>query len=153
MKNTFLRSKYLKIIGTAVKEYGFSPINGWIEGLLTIENNGLTQIDISEKLTEIMNNVDFPTSLTSVNRALKSMELNNLIIKKGTRKEGYIYYLNKFSDIPVGFIQKVLAVNTKNLKDLQDLKEEIVKSDDKSLLDGIEIEINFSNTVIKYFRQ
>jgi hypothetical protein len=97
-----------------------------------------------------MDNIDFPTSLTSVNRALKSMELNKLILKRGSRKTGYKYYLNTLSGIPVGFFQKILAVNTKNLMDLQILKKEIVKSDDKSLLDGIETEISFSQTAIKY---
>lgn len=153
MTNRNLRNEYFKIIGEAIQEYGFSPLNGWIEALLSTENKGLTQREISDELSEILNDERFATSLTSVNRALKIMEANQIIIKEGSRKKGYKYYLNVLSGIPIGFFQKVLAVNTKNLMELQILKKKIVKSDDKSLLDGIEIEINFSQTAIKHLQK
>lgn len=153
MNRNILRKKFIEIIATAIEEYGLSPLSGWIEGVLTLENRELTQKDISEKLSEILSEEHFPTSLTSVNRALKSMERNNLIVKKGSRKKGYTYTLNQLSGIPIGFFQKILTVNIQHLDNLQKFKKEIGETEDKSLLNAIEYQVNFSEAIIKYFRQ
>ena len=148
--NRELRNKYFKRIGDAIQDYGFSPIMGWIEALLSIENRGLTQKEISEKLTEILSHEDSATSLTSVNRALKIMEANQMIIKQGSRKRGYKYYLKLLSGIPTGFFQKVLVVNKENLHHLLILKKEIENSKDIELSKGINIEIKFSQTLLDF---
>jgi DNA-binding transcriptional regulator GbsR (MarR family) len=148
--NKELRNKYFKRIGEAIQDYGFSPIMGWIEALLSIEKRGLTQKEISETLTEVLSHEDSATSLPSVNRALKIMEANQMITKKGSRKKGYKYFLNLLSGIPTGFFKKVLTVNKENLQHLLVLKEEIEKSDDKDLTKGINIEIMFSQTLVDF---
>ena len=153
MKRNDLRKKFIELIGTAIEEYGLSPINGWIEGVLNIENKELSQREISDRLSEIMSEDHFPTSLTTVNRALKSMEDKNLIIKKGSRKSGYKYTMNTLSGIPIGFFQKILSVNIRHLENIQKFKAEIAKSDDKALLNGIETQIIFSESIIQYFQE
>lgn len=153
MKNNTLRSKFIKTIATALEEYGLTPINGWIEGVLTIEDRGLTQKEISEKLSEILSEDHFATSLTSVNRGLKSMERNNLIIKEGSRKAGYKYTLNTISGIPIGFFEKILSVNIIHLESMQKLKSEISKANDSSLSNAVEMQITFSKTIITFFQK
>ena len=153
MKNNALRRKFIEMIGTVMEEYGSPPIVGWIEGLLALENKGLTQREISDRLSEILNDDQFATSLTSVNRALKSMEHSNLIIKKGSRKSGFIYNFNTLSGIPVGLFQNILSVNTKHLVNLRNFKNQIIETDDKSLLNGIEIHLTFSQTMVKFSQQ
>ena len=75
------------------------------------------------------------------------------IIKKGSRKKGYIYNLNTLSGIPIGIFQKILSVNTKHLANMQNFKNQIIETDDKSLLNGIEIQLTFSQTMIKFSQQ
>jgi len=153
MKNIALRRKFIEMIATLLEDYGSPPIIGWVEGLLAIENKGLTQREISDKLSEILNDDRFATSLTSVNRALKSMERGKLIIKKGSRKSGFIYNFNTLSGVPIGLFQKMLSVNTKQLINLRNFKNQIIEIDDKSLLNGIEIHLTFSQTMIKFSQQ
>ena len=154
MKNIALRRKFLLMIGSTVsEEYGLTPICGWIEGVFLMENKWLTQKEISDILSEILSDDHFATSLTSVNRALKSMEQFNLINKKGSRKIGYTYNLYMLSGIPIGIFQKVISVNMIFFDKLQNFKNQIAETDDKSLLNGIEIEIKLSQTFMKLYQK
>jgi len=51
--NMELRRKFLEILGKAYQDYGFSPINGWIEGLLCLETNELMQLFADIKALDI----------------------------------------------------------------------------------------------------
>jgi len=153
MKNNVLRRKFVEMIATIMEEFRLTPIYGWIEGILRLENKDLTQREISDKLSEILKDDHYATSLTSVNRALNSMENENLIIRKGSRRVGYRYSFNKVSGTLIGLFENLLSKNTKLNQNLQIFKKQVLETNDKSLLNGIEIELTYSQTLMKFYQK
>ena len=143
-------------MGEAYQAFGFPPISGWIKAVLYLEDTELGQTEISKKIAEILTDEDAPTSVPSVNRALKVMENYRAIIKRGTRKKGYTYKINPFKEIPIGFFRRFLTINKNTIRNLSKLKIYLENSDDKALLDAIDKEIkgnqNFSNVIEKILK-
>ncbi len=148
-----LQQKFLKIIGNSYKNYGFSPLCGWIEALLGLEENGLSQLDISYQLSKIMRNEKTGTSLSSVNRALKILRSYGSIIRSGSAKEGYKYKLNtnpEFFDI---FIQTFININKKTLNSLKKLKQSAITIRNNQLIKAINNELLYLEFIDMYFKE
>ncbi|MFX0070302.1 MAG: hypothetical protein ACFFAO_04345 [Candidatus Hermodarchaeota archaeon] len=146
--NTEFRKKFLMIMGEAYKAYGFPQITGWIKAVLYLENRELGQVEISEKITEILSNEDAPTSVPSVNRALKIMEGYRAIVKSGTRKKGYTYKINPFKNIPLGLFRRFSTINKNTIKNLNNLRVDLNQTEDKGLTDAIEKEIESNQSLL-----
>ncbi len=106
-----LRKEFLEIIGKSYDTYGYPEYCGWIEGLLMLEPKEWTQQGISERLKEIFHDSKYPTSVPSVNRALKILEGYGIILKTGSRKSGYRYGLVASSNIVSSMFHQLLVVN------------------------------------------
>ena len=99
MASSDLRKEFLETIGKTYDTYGYPEYCGWIEGLLMLEQKEWTQQGISERLKELFSDSKYPTSVPSVNRALKILESYGIILKTGSRKSGYRYSLVSASNI------------------------------------------------------
>ncbi|MHA2364422.1 MAG: hypothetical protein ACXAC7_10725 [Candidatus Hodarchaeales archaeon] len=142
-----LRRHYLEIIGKIYQDYGFPAITGWIEGLMALEckkGQQWSQKDISMGLEKIFPSTkypDIPTSVPSVNRALKIMESYGVLIKTGSRKLGYYYQLNQGSDYITAMFESFININHKAMAKLKDLLELNNLNQDKKLYDVIKTQM------------
>lgn len=136
--NRDLRIKFFKILGDAYHENGIPEIIGWIEALMSIKKSTMTQKEISDELTSLFNDIDNPTSVSSVNRAIKTMLSLDLLNKEGSRKIGYKYSLNSDFDLITNVFQTILASNKKFLKRISRLRDDSGIKNDKDLISSIE---------------
>ncbi|MFX0184764.1 MAG: hypothetical protein ACFE95_16905 [Candidatus Hodarchaeota archaeon] len=137
-----LRKKLFDIFARYYEEYGIPGLCGWIDTLFLLEPQDpneyqWTQRSISKRLLELFPNGEYPTSVSSINRAIKINEKYGTVLKEGTHKTGYTYTATSgtemISNIFEGFIEKTNIC----LNDLYQLKNEVQDSDPilKNVLD------------------
>ncbi|MFX1568146.1 MAG: hypothetical protein ACFFCV_07245 [Promethearchaeota archaeon] len=149
--NERIRKEFLNILGNSYNEYNFPPICGWIEGLLGLERGNLTQSDIAFKLKSLLKNETAPTSISSVNRALKILEDYGGVIKEGSNKTGFKYRLYTHSDFFFLFIQRFISVNKKTLRALKKLRLIAQKENDVQLIKAISNELTYLEYMDDFF--
>ncbi|MFX1535834.1 MAG: hypothetical protein ACFFDI_16590 [Promethearchaeota archaeon] len=136
------RKKFFILMGKYYEEFGYPRLCGWIDSLLMLEPQDWTQEGISRQLSEIFYDSDQPTSLASVNRALKILEKYGTIIKSGSRKLGYKYRAAPSSTILTSMFNQFITTNEKVIRELMGLKGEREFEDDQKLQEIVEFEIN-----------
>jgi len=99
-------------MGKTYATYGYPEYCGWIEGLLHLEKKTWSQQAISERLGELFPDSKYPTSVPSVNRALKILEEYGIVEKKGSRKTGYCYSVVTSTNLVNSMVQNLIAINT-----------------------------------------
>ena len=124
-----LRKEFLEIIGKTYDTYGYPEYCGWIEGLLLLEQNEWTQQGLSDRLKELFPDSKYPTSVPSVNRALKLLESYGIIHKTGSRKSGYRYSLISATNIVSSMFYQLLVINQDFITKMQDLNKRTSKID------------------------
>ena len=129
MASSDLRKEFLETIGKTYDTYGYPEYCGWIEGLLMLEQKEWTQQGLSERLKELFPDSKYPTSVSSVNRALKILERYGIILKTGSRKSGYRYSLVSASNIVSSMFYQLLVVNQDFIKKMETLRSKNRKVD------------------------
>ncbi len=129
MTSDDLKLQFLRIIGQTYDVYGYPEYCGWIEGLLMLEPIEWTQRSISERLTEIFPANKYPTSIPSVNRALKILETYGILEKSGSRKTGFRYRLVSSSSLVSSMFQQLLLVNLDFIGKMEQLSAKVQKRD------------------------
>ncbi|TFH07550.1 MAG: hypothetical protein E4H14_08235 [Candidatus Thorarchaeota archaeon] len=124
-----LRKEFLTIIGKTYDHYGYPEYCGWVEGLLQLELGPWSQKSISERLTEIFPASKFPTSVPSINRALKILEEYGVVEKTGSRKTGYQYSSVTSSNLVSSMVQQLMMVNIEFINKLEFLAAKNKKND------------------------
>ncbi len=129
MNSEKLRQEFLNIIGSSYSQYGYPEYCGWVEGLLLLEPKGWTQRSIAQRLTEIFSATKYPTSVPSINRALKILESYGVVEKTGSRKTGYKYRARPSSGLLSSMLQNLTAINTEFIRKLEFLSAKDVEKD------------------------
>ncbi len=129
MTSIDLRKKFLTIIGDTYETYGYPEYCGWIEGLLLLEPREWSQRSISERLGELFPASKYPTSISSVNRALKILESYGVVEKAGSRKEGFRYRTIASSNLVSSMLYQLIAVNQDFISKMEILKKKNQKFD------------------------
>ncbi|MGY5859052.1 MAG: hypothetical protein RTU63_06765 [Candidatus Thorarchaeota archaeon] len=124
-----LRKEFLTLIGKSYDTYGYPEYCGWIEGLLHLENRDWTQKAISVRLGELFPASKYPTSVPSINRALKILEEYGVVEKTGSRKTGYRYSVVTSSNLVQSMVHNMMAVNTDFIGKLEVLAGKNKKKD------------------------
>ena len=139
------RKQFFQILGQQYSLYGYPPILGRIEGLLTLyHKREWTQIEISQELDKIFPEKNDPTSVSTVNRAMKILEIYNVVIKQGTRKLGYTYKIGSRASYLVKMFEVFLHSTQSYIEDLGTLQKEFSLSDEDKNHNEILIEaVNF----------
>ena len=109
MVNDDLRRDFLLAIGETYALYGYPEACGWIEGLLHLETGNWTQTGISQKLKEILPESKYPTSVPSINRAMKILETYGVVSKAGSRRAGFSYTLAPTSTLVSTMLSQMIA--------------------------------------------
>ncbi|MHA1934281.1 MAG: hypothetical protein ACW97A_03275 [Candidatus Thorarchaeota archaeon] len=129
MTSNELRKEFLTIIGHTYDQYGYPEYCGWIEGLLLLEPKEWSQRSITKRLKELFPASKYPTSISSVNRALKILESFGVLEKAGSRKIGYQYRLASSSNLVTSMLHQLIFVNQDFIKKLEVLTTKSQKSD------------------------
>ncbi len=129
MKSEKLRQEFLRTIGLSYSQYGYPEYCGWIEGLLLLETKDWTQQAIAKRLTEIFPDSKYPTSVSSVNRALKILETYGVIEKTGSRKTGYRYRMLTSSGLVASMLQQLVMINNEFMQRLVALQGKELEKD------------------------
>ncbi|MHA1903168.1 MAG: hypothetical protein ACXADL_13355 [Candidatus Thorarchaeota archaeon] len=129
MTSNELRREFLTIIGDTYDQYGYPEYCGWIEGLLLLEPKEWSQRGVAKRLKEIFPASKNPTSISSVNRALKILESFGVLEKAGSRKIGYQYRLVSSSNLVTSMLHQLVVVNQDFIRKLEVLTSKSQKSD------------------------
>ncbi|MBN2230654.1 MAG: hypothetical protein JW779_13780 [Candidatus Thorarchaeota archaeon] len=129
MSYTRLRRDFLRIIGESYEQYGYPEYCGWIEGLLLLEPVEWSQRGISKRLGEIFPASKYPTSVSSVNRALKLLETYGVIERAGSRKTGFRYRLVSSSNLVASMLYHLMNMNQEFIKKMESLSDKNIKAD------------------------
>ncbi|MFW9919707.1 MAG: hypothetical protein ACFFED_08920 [Candidatus Thorarchaeota archaeon] len=129
MKSEKLRQEFLYTIGSSYSQYGYPEYCGWIEGLLLLESKEWTQQGIAKRLGEIFPDSKYPTSVSSVNRALKILETYGVVEKTGSRKTGYSYRSLTSSGLVSSMLQQLIVINQEFMKRLEVLQVKNLEKD------------------------
>jgi len=124
-----LRKEFLTIIGKTYDHYGYPEYCGWVEGLLQLEDGEWSQKSISDRLTEIFPASKYPTSVPSINRALKLLEEYGVVEKTGSRKTGYRYSAITSSNLVSSMVHQLMMVNNDFISKLEFLTAKNKKKD------------------------
>jgi len=131
-----LRERLFEIFAKYYEEYGIPGLCGWIDTLFLIEpqdskGNQWTQRSISRRLKVLFPNAKYPTSVPSINRAIKINEKYGTVLKQGSHKIGYSYIptagTEMITKIFEGFIDKTSIC----ISDLKVLLKESQDTDPK----------------------
>ncbi|MHA2371328.1 MAG: hypothetical protein ACXADX_21130 [Candidatus Hodarchaeales archaeon] len=136
------RKRFITALGNTYALYGYPNLLGWINAILLLEpGRKWAQAEISQKLSAIFIENDHPTSLASVNRALKVLEQYGAVEKSGSRKLGYSYRLAPSSKLLDSMFHQFIAATHAGIEELAQLKLEENLDDDPALQRAIESEI------------
>ncbi|TFG28426.1 hypothetical protein EU527_17350 [Candidatus Thorarchaeota archaeon] len=144
MVSSDMRKEFMMIIGETYDRYGYPEYCGWIEGLLLLEQKEWSQRDISQRLGEIFPESKYPTSVPSVNRALKILESYGVAERTGSRKTGFRYSLHTTSNLLISMLQQLQIVNLEFIKKLLALEVK-KKKRDPDLTRAISYQIEMAN--------
>ncbi len=126
------RKQFFDILANYWESYGFPGLSGYIDALMWLEpnQNGWTQVTISKRLKELFTNESkYPTSIASVNRAIKTNVQYGTLKRKGSHKLGYTYHVADDSTLLELMFQQFIDKN----RDVMDVLEELRSSDIKKL--------------------
>jgi DNA-binding transcriptional regulator GbsR (MarR family) len=121
-------------------QYGYPQYCGWIEGLMLLEPQEWTQRGISTRLRELFPESKYPTSVPSVNRALKVLETYGVVVKTGSRKTGYLYRIASSTSLGVSMLQQLIIVNQNFIARMKELSSRNKKTD-TALMKALNAEI------------
>jgi len=134
-----LRREFLITIGKTYELYGYPQYCGWVEGLLVLEPGKWTQHGISSRLSELLPSTK-PTSVPSINRALKILESYGIVEKTGSRKTGYLYSLVSSKNLVYSMLHQFMVMNQNFISSMKNLAFR-TKKNDPELLRAVNLEI------------
>jgi hypothetical protein len=110
-------------------QYGYPEYCGWIEGLMLLEPQEWTQRGLSKRLGELFPASKYPTSVPSVNRALKILETYGVVGKEGSRKTGYRYQIAYSTNLGLSMLHQLILINQNFIASMKDISARNKKKD------------------------
>ena len=159
-----LRERLFEVFAKYYEDYGIPGLCGWIDTLFLIEprdrnENQWTQRSISSRLQELFPEAKYPTSVPSINRAIKINEKYGTVLKKGSHKIGYSYIpttgTEMITKIFEGFIDKTkICISDLKviLKESQDTDPMLNKIADEQIL-GYTAYVQLLEYALSYFKE
>jgi DNA-binding transcriptional regulator GbsR (MarR family) len=127
-------------VGKTYRQYGYPEYCGWVEGLLMLEPGEWSQQGISNRLGELLPSSKYPTSVPSINRALKILESYGIVEKTGSRKIGYRYCLVSSKNLVQSMLHQFVVVNQDFIMKMENLASR-TKKIDPELMKAVNMEI------------
>ena len=103
-------------------------------------------------MKELFPDTKYPTSVPSVNRALKVLESYGIILKAGSRKSGYRYSLVSSSNIVSSMFYQLLVINQEFITKMNELSRRTKKTD-RELNRAISTQLSVAKTWNKVVEQ
>ena len=90
---------------------------------MVLEPQEWTQQGISNRLKDLFPDSKYPTSVPSVNRALKVLEAYGVVTKSGSRKTGYQYTMVSTTNLVYSMLHQFMTLNNGFMAQLRDLSK------------------------------
>lgn len=137
------RKIFFDLLGDYWKSYGLPGICGYIDALLWLEQrDNWTQSTISNRLKELFGNESkYPTSVPSINRAIKVNLQYGTVTKKGNHKLGYTYHVAEASTMLTDMFQKLIDTNMDMIERMDNLLQSEDTKNDSDLIQAIQFQI------------
>ncbi len=129
MASTDLRREFILTIGDAYVQFGYPAYCGWVEALLLLEPDEWTQQGISDRLSQVLDDPKYATSVPSVNRALKLLKTYGIVSRTGSRKTGYKYRLVDSANAALSMLQQMSFMSRRFVERLEEISKKNKKSD------------------------
>ncbi|MHA2093078.1 MAG: hypothetical protein ACW98F_00345, partial [Candidatus Hodarchaeales archaeon] len=129
------RKSFFDILAKYWESYGLPGLSGYIDALLWLEQrDDWTQVAISKRLKSLFGNEsDYPTSIASVNRAIKINVQYGTLYRRGTHKLGYSYHVADDASMLEMMFQRFIDINTGMMDTLSNLLSSEVETSDPEL--------------------
>jgi hypothetical protein len=137
------RKIFFDLLGDYWKSYGLPGICGYIDALLWLEQrDNWTQSTISNRLKELFGNESkYPTSVPSINRAIKVNVQYGTVTKRGNHKLGYTYHVAEASTMLTDMFQKLIYTNLDMIERMDNLLQSEDTKTDSDLIQAIQFQI------------
>lgn len=154
-KISLQRKSFFNILAEYWEGYGLPGLSGYIDALLWLEQrDDWTQVTISKRLKELFGNEsEYPTSIPSVNRAIKFNVQYGTLIRRGTHKLGYSYHVADDASLLELMFQRFIDINVRMMDMLADLQSSEVENSDPELFTAVQIQnfgIQIYNESLEY---
>jgi hypothetical protein len=136
------RKSFFDVLAKYWEEYGLPGLSGYIDALLWLEQrDDWTQVTISKRLKELFGDKsEYPTSIASVNRAIKINVHFGTLFRKGTHKLGYSYHVADDTSMLEMMFQRFIDMNEMMMDTLSDLQSSDVENSDPELFNAVQMQ-------------
>ena len=159
-----LRKRLFDIFAKYYEEYGIPGLCGWIDTLFLLEpqdqnDHRWTQRAISKRLIALFSHGKYPTSVSSINRAIRINEKYGTVLKEGTHKTGYTYTATPGTEMIMKIFEAFIDKTNICINDLQQLLEKCQDSDPtlKKILDeqifGYNVYVKLLEKALDFFNE
>ncbi len=159
-----LREQLFEIFAKYYEEYGIPGLCGWIDTLFLFEpldqyGNHWTQKSISMRLKELFPEGKYPTSVPSVNRAIRINEKYGTILKQGSHKIGYSYIATSGAEMITKIFEVFIEKTNVCINELLQLAEECKDKDSKlekiieEQIFGYQVYVELLEYALNFFRE
>jgi hypothetical protein len=137
------REKFFDIIANYWRSHSLPGLSGYIDALLWLEQrDDWTQSAISSRLKELLGDKSkYPTSVASVNRAIKANVQFGTVVRKGSHKLGYSYQAAVDATMLTNMFKKFIDQNEIIIEELSELKTSDLETSDPELFQAIQAQI------------
>lgn len=137
------RQRFFNLLADYWKAHSLPGLSGYIDALLWLERkDDWTQTTISKRLKELFGSKsNYPTSVASVNRAIKANVQFGTVVRRGNHKLGYIYQAAEDATMLTNMFQRFIDENEVIMSKLSKLKTSDLKTRDPELFQAIQEQI------------
>ena len=107
---------------------------------MLLEPQEWTQRGLSKRLGELFPESKYPTSVPSVNRALKVLETYGVVEKEGSRKTGYSYQVASSTNLGFSMLHQLIVANRNFIASMKNISSRNKKKD-QALRKALNVEI------------
>jgi hypothetical protein len=137
------RKKFFDLLADYWKAHSLPGLSGYIDALLWLEQrDDWTQSTISDRLKKLFGSKSsYPTSVASVNRAIKANVQFGTVIRRGTHKVGYTYQAAVDAKMLTNMFKKFIDQNEAMMTKLSELNTSSLEKNDPVLFQAIQAQI------------
>ena len=149
------RRSFFDVLAKYWEGYGLPGLSGYIDALLWLEQrDDWTQVTIAKRLKELFGDKsDYPTSIASINRAIKLNVHYGTLFRRGSHKLGYSYHVSDDASMLEMMFQRFIDINKRMMDILSDLQSSEVENTDPELFNAVQIQnigIQIYNESLEY---
>lgn len=137
------RQEFFNLLADYWKYHSLPGLCGYIDALLWLERrDDWTQSTISNRLKELFGNESkYPTSVASINRAIKANVQFGTVLREGSHKLGYTYQVAEDASMLTNMFRRFIEQNEFIMSKLLEIQTSDLEKEDPGLFQAIQAQI------------